>query len=307
MFSKRLLFAAALALLGSPLAAQEADDAARRALVLDNLQFLFPQLADMQPTLGPIEPTGLPGLQKGTLVLAGGRQTQNFLISADNSKLWLTASDALDVGRSRDQLAEARRARDEAEALAAAEKAQLLDGYLAGAPTRGKQSAPITVVEFSDFQCPFCAKGARTVEQLLAKYPDDVRFVFKHLPLNIHPWAMPAAIAANCAASQKKEAFWTLHDAYFTHQRELTPQNVIDKSQQYLEGSGVDMAKFVACAADTDTPEYRASVAAVNADLALAQKAGASRTPAFFVGGHFFDGAEPLERFEAVIAKLRAR
>lgn len=296
---------AVLALSAVAAQAQPAADAERRAVVLDNLRFIFPQLADLQPEVGALSPTGLPGLEQGTLILGGGRQLQNFLITSDNKKLWLTSSEALDVSRSREQLAADLRKREEADELAARERVAKLAGSLEGHPMRGPASAPITVVEFSDFQCPFCARGAATMEQLLAKYPQDVRFAFKHLPLNIHPWAMPAAIAANCAASQKPESFWTLHDAYFSHQRELTPQNIVEKSQEFLAGSGVDMAKFVACAADSDTPEYRASVAAVQADLALAAEVGAARTPAFFVNGHFFDGAEPLEKFEAVIAKIQ--
>lgn len=302
------IFAVAFLLLGltaMAAQAQPSDDAARRAVVLDNLRFLFPQLADLQPEVGALVPTGLPGLEQGTLILGGGRQTQTFLITSDNKKLWLTSSEALDVSRNREQLAADLRQREEAEAVAAQGRAAKLATSLEGLPLRGPVSAPITVVEFSDFQCPFCARGAGTIEQLLAKYPQDVRFAFKHLPLNIHPWAMPAAIAANCAAAQKPESFWTLHDAYFAHQRELTPQNLVEKSQEYLAGSGVDLAKFVACAADSSTQEHRDSVAAIRADLALAAEVGASRTPAFFVNGHFFDGAEPLEKFEAVIAQIQ--
>ncbi|MBM4266616.1 MAG: thioredoxin, partial [Deltaproteobacteria bacterium] len=111
------------------------------------------------------------------------------------------------------------------EAKASAERMTKLNEAAAKAPYRGKKDASVTIVEFSDFQCPFCARGAATMEEVVKKYPDDVKFVFMHFPLDFHPWAKPAAIATNCAAKQDNDAFWILHDKYFADQKALTPAN----------------------------------------------------------------------------------
>ena len=81
----------------------------------------------------------------------------------------------------------------------AAEKRDKLNESIVGLPARGNPEAPVTIVEFSDFQCPYCARGASTMDQLLEKYPNDVKLVFKHFPLGFHKWAKPAAIASRSA------------------------------------------------------------------------------------------------------------
>lgn len=286
----------------------QADDTngdARKARILSNLKLQFPQLADLSPVMGEIKGSGIAGLDEGSFVV-GGRQTQKFLVTGDNKKLWLIGADPIDVSKTDDQIAAENKERDAAAATEAIKRAADLDAAIQGQPFRGKADAKITVVEFSDFQCPYCARGAQTMEQLVAKYPNDVKFVFKHFPLNFHPWAQPAAVAANCAAAQKPEAFWKLHDAYFANQKDITPQNVMDKSREYLKDSGIDLAKFVACAEDKDTEEYKKTAAAVNADMTLGGRLGVSGTPGYFVNGHFLNGAMPIENFDAIITKIQA-
>jgi protein-disulfide isomerase len=285
--------------------ADENAAAARQATILANLKLQFPQLETMNPVMGEIKSSGITGLDEGTFIV-GGRQTQAFLVTADNKRFWMVAGPAIDVSKSAEQIANEVKNREAKELEEAKTRAKELETAIAGLPHRGNASAPVTIVEFSDFQCPYCTKGAEVVEQLVAKYPNDIKFVFKHFPLNFHPWAMPAAIAANCASTQKPEAFWALHDAYFEHQKEITPQNVIDKSREYLAASGIDMAKFVACAEDKDTPEYKTAAAAVGADMQLGGRLGVSGTPGFFVNGIFINGALPLEEFEKVITKVKA-
>lgn len=302
----RILPALAIGLVACNLA--QADDTngdARKARVLANLKLQFPQLKDLNPTMGEIKTSGITGLDEGSFVV-GGRQTQKFLVTADNKKLWLISGEPIDVSRSEEEIAAEVKKRDEAEAAEASKRATELAAAAKGLPSRGKADAPITVIEFSDFQCPYCARGAQTMEQLLVKYPNDVRFVFMHFPLNFHPWATPAAIAANCAAAQKPEAFWTLHDAYFKNQKEITPANVADKSREYLKDSGIDMAKFVACSEDKDTEEYKKTAAAVSADMQLGGRHGVTGTPGFFINGHFLNGAVPIEQFDEIIAKVKA-
>ncbi len=308
----RILPALALGLVACNLAlgpgAASADDTnadSRKARILANLQVQFPQLKDMSPVMGEIKSSGIPGLDQGTFIV-GGRQTQAFLVTPDNKKFWMVSGEPLDVSKSDQEIQAAIAERTKAEAEEAGKRAKELQDSIAGLPFRGKADAPITVIEFSDFQCPYCSRGAQTMEQVLAKYPNDVKFVFKHFPLNFHPWAMPAAIAANCAANQKPEAFWTLHDAYFKNQKDLNPGNVADKTREYLAGSGIDMAKFVACSEDKDSEEYKKAAQGVNADMSLGGRHGVTGTPGFFVNGHFLNGAVPIEQFDEVIAKAKA-
>lgn len=307
----RILPALALGLVACNLAlgpgAASADDTnadSRKARILANLQVQFPQLKDMTPVMGEIKSSGIPGLDQGTFIV-GGRQTQAFLVTPDNKKFWMVSGEALDVSKSDTEIQAAIAERTKAESEEATKRAKELQESIAGLPFRGKADAPITVIEFSDFQCPYCSRGAQTMEQLVAKYPNDVKFVFKHFPLNFHPWAMPAAISASCAANQKPEAFWTLHDAYFKNQKDLNPGNIADKTREYLAGSGLDMAKFVACAEDKDSEEYKKAAQSVNADMSLGGRHGVTGTPGFFVNGHFLNGAMPIEQFEETIAKIR--
>jgi len=307
----RFLPALALGLVACNLAlgpgAASADDTntdARKARIMANLQVQFPQLKDMSPVMGEIKASGIAGLDQGTFIV-GGRQTQAFLVTTDNKKFWMVNGEPLDVSKSDEEIQAAIADRDKVEAEEAVKKAKELAESVAGLPFRGKADAPITIVEFSDFQCPYCSRGAETMEQVVAKYPNDVKFVFKHFPLNFHPWAMPAAISAKCAGDQKPGAFWTLHDAYFKNQKELNPGNVADKSREFLKDSGIDMAKFVACAEDKDSEEYKKAAQSVNADMSLGGRLGVSGTPGFFVNGIFLNGALPLEQFEEALEKAR--
>lgn len=307
----RILPALALGLVACNLAlgpgaasAEDTNADARKARILANLQVQFPQLKDMSPVMGEIKASGIAGLDQGTFIV-GGRQTQAFLVTTDNKKFWMVSGEPLDVSKSDEEIKSALAERAKAESEAAAKTAQELKDAVTGQPFRGAADAKITIVEFSDFQCPYCSRGAQTMEQLLAKHK-DVKFVFKHFPLNFHPWAMPAAISAKCVADQKPEAFWTLHDAYFQNQKDLNPTNLADKTREYLKNSGIDMAKFVACAEDKDSEEYKKAAQAVSADMSLGGRLGVTGTPGFFVNGHFLNGAMPLEQFEDAMAKAQA-
>lgn len=298
-----VLVAGALVLSSSTLVAQ-GDTEARKAKILANLKLTYPQLGQANVTMGEIKPSGYSGLDEGTFTLAaqGGQQTQNFLVSQDDTKLYLIQA-PIDVSRSETEIQAEVAKREEAEKQKAAEMAAKIDESIAGLPMRGNPNAPVTIVEFSDFQCPYCTRGANTVEEVLAKYGDDVKFVFKHFPLNFHPWAKPAAIASHCAGLQKHEAFWTLHDKYFESQKEINPGNVIAKSKEYLAGSGIDLAKWSDCAENKESDEYKAASKVVDDDMAFGQQMGVSGTPGFFVNGHFLNGAVPLAQFEPLIEK----
>lgn len=156
-------------------------------------------------------------------------------------------------------------------------------------PQRGPADAWVTIVEISDFQCPFCARGAATLKQVEEAYKGDVRVVFKHNPLSFHPRALPAAIATGCAHAQGK--FWPLADALFADQSKLGDADL----EAAARNSGVNLAAWSKCVAQA-TPK-----AEVDADQLEAAKFGARGTPAFFINGRFLSGAQPLQSFKAIV------
>ncbi len=152
---------------------------------------------------------------------------------------------------------------------------------LAGRPSKGKDDAKVTIVEFSDFQCPYCSKAVDGVEALLKAYPDDVRVVFMHYPLSFHKEALPAAIASQCANAQGK--FWSFHDQVFANQSSLTAA----KFEEYAKGAGLDMDKYKACVVDPKTAEF------VRKDMDQGNDAGVEGTPSFFINGEPYSGGVP--------------
>ncbi len=167
---------------------------------------------------------------------------------------------------------------------------------LKGQPHKGPENAKVTIVEYSDFQCPFCSKGYNTIEkQVLTAYGDKVKFYYKHYPLPFHPWAKKGAIAAECAKEQKPDAFWKLYSGLFENQGQITPDNVKEKATGFLEGTGVDMAKW------NDCFDNQKSAAKVDAQMQEGSTVGVRGTPGFIVNGRLISGAQPFENFKNVI------
>ena len=171
------------------------------ARVLDNLRVEIPELATLDLDLGPLRPSGAAGVRLGTLTV-DGRQTVPVLLSDDGARLFLLAGEPLDVGRSEGDLVAVRAELAAAEARADSLRQTLLAPLVAGRPALGAADASVTVVEFTDLQCPYCARGAATVEQVLAARQGDVRVVSLPFPLGFHEWARPAAIASECLADE---------------------------------------------------------------------------------------------------------
>jgi len=166
---------------------------------------------------------------------------------------------------------------------------------LDGAACRGPNNAKVTIVEYSDFQCPFCAKGYTTLEQqVLKEYGDKVKFCFKDFPLAFHPWAEPAAIAAECVREQKADAYWKVYDGFFQNQKDINPTNVNDKALEF-GGAEIDKAKF------NDCFDNKKTQAGVKADQAEGGSVGVTGTPSFVINGRLLVGAQPFEQFKAVI------
>jgi protein-disulfide isomerase len=160
----------------------------------------------------------------------------------------------------------------------------------AGRPEKGGGAkAPVTIVYFSDYECPFCGKGEASVDEVMKAYGDKIRLVFRDYPLPMHANARPAAEAANCANAQGK--FWDYHAKLFANQSALGA----DKLVAYAEQVGLDKAKFADCVAK------KPYTAAIDKDIADGQKVGVNGTPAFFINGRSLSGAQPFEKFKEVI------
>ncbi|HVR71451.1 MAG TPA: thioredoxin domain-containing protein [Vicinamibacteria bacterium] len=166
----------------------------------------------------------------------------------------------------------------------------------AGNPAKGPAGAPVTVIEFSDFQCPFCARVNPTLARLQETYAGKVRIVFRDLPLlSIHKNAGHAAEAAHCADDQDK--FWEMHDRLFANQQKLAPADL----KEHAVALGLDAAAFNQCLdSGKYTPEWRR-------DAEEASRLGLSGTPAFFINGRLLTGAQPYEAFAQIIDEELAR
>jgi protein-disulfide isomerase len=165
-----------------------------------------------------------------------------------------------------------------------------------GDPSIGSAKAPVTIIEFSDFQCPFCLRVAPTLKKIRATYGDKVRLVWKDFPLTqIHPQAFKAGEAGRCAAEQGK--FWEYHDQLFGNQQALQP----DDLKKYAANVGVDAGKFNAC---LDTSKHAERV---RDDVAQGTTLGVNSTPTVFVNGRRVSGAQPYEVFTALIDEELAR
>jgi protein-disulfide isomerase len=147
------------------------------------------------------------------------------------------------------------------------------------AASLGSKSAPVTLVVFSDFQCPFCSRMASgLMQEIVPAEGDKVRVLFRHFPLPMHPWARAAAEATACAGTQNDKYFWTLHDYIFAHQRELTPANLVAKiSEQGGTMEGFDQDRFKSCV------EQRETAAQVDQDIAAGKELKVSGTPTLFI------------------------
>jgi protein-disulfide isomerase len=162
---------------------------------------------------------------------------------------------------------------------------------ITGAPVRGTATAPVTIVEYSDFHCPFCRRVQPTLTALLEKYPDQVRLVYKHLPLDsLHPQARRVSEASWCAARQDK--FWAFHDAVYTDGSSDASDATLTR---FATKAGLDVAAFTTCLAGPDAR------AAIQRDVAQGEALGLSSTPGFFINGREVRGAQPLEAFVSII------
>lgn len=158
-----------------------------------------------------------------------------------------------------------------------------------GAPIKGSPNAPVTIVEFSDFECPFCKRVLPSIEQILKEYDGKVKLAFRHNPLPFHARAMPAAKAA--VAAQKQGKFWEMHDKMFANQAELTEANF----KKWAKELKLDLKKFEADMNDPETAKR------IDEDADFARSNNAGGTPSFFIDGVLLVGAMPADKFREII------
>jgi protein-disulfide isomerase len=161
---------------------------------------------------------------------------------------------------------------------------------------RGSENAPVTLVEYGDYECPYCGQAEVMVRELLDSFGDELRYVWRHLPLSdVHPHAQLAAEAAEAAAAQGK--FWAMHDKLIAHQDELTPRDL----GRYAEELGLDVERF------WDELRSHAHAERVADDVASADASGVAGTPAFFINGKRHNGAYDVDILSREVRAARAR
>lgn len=252
----------------------------RRIEVMVRSQYNMPQ--DVAITIGARQPSQIAGYQTLPITLSRGGNSQvvNFLISTDGKTL--ARLETFDLVNN-----------------------PVFSIDVAGRPIRGNPAAKVTVVNFDDLECPYCAQMHHTLfPATLEHYKDIVRFIYKDNPLNeLHPWAMHAAIDGNCLAEQSGTAYWDYIDYVHSHGQEVNGEKrdtarslaTLDRiARQQATLSGLDAGKLDACLAKQDETEVRASAKE-------AEKLRVDSAPAVFVDGERIDGALPLKQLWVVI------
>ncbi|HEY6264580.1 MAG TPA: thioredoxin domain-containing protein [Candidatus Acidoferrum sp.] len=230
---------------------------------------------DVKVTVGPLTDSGVDGVLETSIEVLVGENKENakFYVSKDGK--YLFRGEMSDM--TKDPLAETR-------ALI-----QMKD-----APSMGDANAPVTLVEYSDFECPVCRNLHDALRGMLPNYTGKVRVVFKDFPIEqIHPWARTAAIAGRCAYQQDPKAFWKMYDLIYDNQEVISAANAWTKVSDYAAQSGLNAETFKACMASPEAAD------AVNTSRANGVQVEVNSTPTIFVNGRRIVGADPhlLEQY----------
>src|SRR6202158_2651485 len=242
--------------------------------------FLF-QMFGYDPTItwkvNEIRPSEVAGLAEVLVVVtnAQGANPNRLLVSADGKHA--ISGDILPFG-----------AKPFEDARAKLEKG-------VSGPAKGPAKAAVTIVEFSDMQCPHCAKAAPAIEQLLAQEP-EVHFVFQNFPLPLHNWAEKAADYVDCVGRGGNDAVWKFIQKTFEEQANITEANADEKRKAIATASGANAGEVAACAAKAETK------ARVEASIALGKSVGVNSTPTVFINGRNLPGAAPVDLLKKIVA-----
>lgn len=241
--------------------------------------FLF-QMFGYDPTVtwkvSEIRPSEIPGLAEVDIVLTGTQgSNQNRLYVASDGKHAISG-EVLAFG--------AHPFDDDREKL---EKG--INGT-----TKGPAKAPVTIVEFTDLQCPHCKEAAPKIEELLAQEP-KARFVFQNFPLPSHDWAAKAAAYADCVGRANNDALWKFVQKTFAQQENITQSNADEKLKAIATDSGVNAEQIAACSTKSDTQ------ARIEASLELGKSVGVNGTPTLFINGRMITGGAPVEVLKKIV------
>jgi protein-disulfide isomerase len=238
------------------------------------LRHLYALGPNVQLTVSAPKESEVPGLLETTVDLKDGENSQSAKLYVSKDGKYLVRGDVSDL--SKDPLAETRAQID-----------------IKDAPSLGDAKAPVTLVEYSDFQCPVCRSLHDVLRGMLPNYP-QVRVVFKDFPIeSLHPWARTAALAGRCAYQQDPKAFWKVYDAIYDQQELISASNAWSKVTDFAAAAGLNADTFKACMA---SPE---AAAAIDASRANGQQLEVNSTPTVFVNGRRLVGADPhaLEQY----------
>jgi protein-disulfide isomerase len=242
-------------------------------------------------SVSPLRASDFPGYDALTITMEGNdkRQTYEFLLSKDRNTLLRVTK--LDL--SKDPYAEVMKKID-----------------VTGRPLRGNKEAKVVVVNYDDFQCPFCARMHQTLfPELLKEYGDRVAFVYKDFPLtDIHPWATHAAVDANCLAAQSNDAYWDFADQIHGNPRQISGENgpngqfaMLDRvTTEQGQKHNLDLTKLESCIKAQNTSDIKASTKE-------GESVGVSATPTIFINGQELDGALPVAEIRAVLDQALQR
>ncbi len=240
---------------------------------------------EVKVTLGPLRSSEFPNYDALTITVEGDnkKQTLDFLLSKDKQTLLRTQK----MDLTKDPYVEAM-------------KRINVDGR----PVRGNKDAKVLVVNYDDFQCPFCSRMHQMLfPELLKEYGDRVKFVYKDFPLaEIHPWATHAAVDADCLAAQNGDAYWNFADYIHANQREVNSQKTREAQFTALDR----ITTLQGQKHDVDQTKLQSCIKAQNEDLVKASlqegdRLGVSATPVLFINGHEMEGALPVSEVRAVL------
>lgn len=244
---------------------------------------IFKLPATVKLSVGPFVNSPYPGFLQATLSADDGKrvQKQNYFVTSDKHFFVLGEIFNMDVDPKRQALRVIK---------------------LEDQPFQGPATAPVTIVEYADLQCPTCAREHEFVQkELVPRYGDKIRIVYKDFPLlQVHPWAFTAAIASQCAYQIDRTKFLAYRSSIFEHQPNISPTNARDLLLYYGQQVGLDRLKLAACV------DSKASLPRVEANLQEGKELGVNQTPTFFINGRILIGGPPDQFFQQVDQALRA-
>lgn len=246
--------------------------------LLDNIRVSFKLAPSIDLTIVKREASKLKGLDTVTIEAKEGSNTSrlDFYVTQDN-KFALLPARVFDLNENPYE-----------------ENVKRIN--LDNAPLTGNKNAKVTIVEYSDFQCPYCSQAFKVVENdVMKQYGNKVKLVYKNFPIPGHPWAEDAAVAGLCAFRQNNDAFWVFYRSFFENQSSITPENIKAKAMDYATTAQLDTKKFEECF------DKKLTLSQVKADMAEAQAVGIGGTPLFMINGVPLSGAQPFSSFQRVL------